>query len=1573
MQLRLSTLLVTFICALLIHSNSIAQPFIPSSWDAFIVGITDAGVDWGDYDNDDDLDLIMIGNNGNTKYSRIYTNNPGTFYSNIVGAGIGLYTGADASWGDLDNDGYLDYIFTGSILSCTYSPVVMNRDACLDEFQIRNFVQPSSGLQGVQVGSTDWGDFDNDGDLDLVILGGDANAANRYTIIYENINDTMFMHTSLIGLARGTAKWADVDNDMDLDVFITGQGATENEAYLYINNNGVFTNSGNFFTGVNYSDADFGDYDNDGDLDLVLAGDTSQNEPFIQLYNNIGGVFSPVSTSFIPIRECSVRWGDMDNDGDLDLIAVGDSTHITFGMDFVTSIYQNDGGGLFTPIVHTIPGYKNAGVRWADHDQDGDLDFILTGYKYSSPNNAGDIYENQLSAANANTIPNTPTGLSSSVNDYAVDFSWSPASDNETPQNGLNYNMRVGASPMGIEVMTPTANRVSGYRRKVEIGNTESNSGWKLVNQIPGDYFWSVQSIDGAFAGSVFAPEQTYTVFDTAAPTLQYPYNQLTSVAIDTLFHWYAFPGALSYHIQIDTNKNFAAPLVDLSSVSDTFLLSSLDFNTHYYWRVRANTATGYTPWSFVKSFETISLFTEEDFGIIGSTRGQVSFGDFDNDTDMDIAVVGDGPSSTDLRKIYEYNNGTYTDYNATNLTQHNQGGASWADYDNDSDLDLLINSINSNEIRLYENDGGNFVDHTGNIQAINYNRKTAWADYDNDGDLDFAYLGVNVFKNTNGVFTSIGATFANIADGDLAWGDYDGDKDMDLIMTGALGASGFNTRLYRNDGNDVFTEVIGHGIQSQTHYARVRWGDVDADGDLDLLLSGQTSTIPYAWTVYENNGGTFTVLQTVTDGINYGDIQWGDLDNDGDLDVVVCGNDLSYIYMLEAGQYVRKIQLCGYKYASLDLADYDDDNDLDIVIAGEISGKPVTRVYTNNSVIKNTDPLPPTTLYANTNGGTVELNWNMGSDAETAASGLTYNYYFSSTPMGIDTTSPMADLATGKRRIAEIGNTNSNLGWVLDNIAPGTYYWSVQSIDNNYDGSHFAPEQTVVVTCNSSIVDVQTACDSYNWIDGNTYTANTSSPSVTLVNMYGCDSIVTLNLTMSYSSTGTDIQSACDSYTWMDGVTYTASTNSPTWILPSANGCDSVVTLNLSLTYSSTGTDVQTACDSYTWIDGITYTSSTNSPTWIVSNAAGCDSLVTLNLTITNSNSTTDTQIACDTYTWIDGITYTNSTNSPTWTLMNAEGCDSLVTLNLTITNSTSGADVQTACESYTWIDGVTYTSSTTSPTWMLTNAAGCDSLVTLNLTIGNANVGTDVQAACDSYTWIDGITYTSSTSSPTWILTNASGCDSLVTLNLTIGQSSATTDVQSACDSYTWIDGITYTASTNTPTWTLTNANGCDSIITLNLTVNTVDVTTSINTIGNQFELVSNGGPSYQWIENCGTSNDVIPGATNQTFIPSMNGIYAVIVSNGDCSDTSACIVIDKLDIGDAFIHNLVIYPNPTKGTFMVESDLEGTFVIRDVAGRLIKEGKLNEEVDLSQHPSGIYLIHMNNRVYRVQLTKF
>ncbi len=166
--------------------------------------------------------------------------------------------------------------------------------------------------------------------------------------------------------------------------------------------------------------------------------------------------------------------------------------------------------------------------------------------------------------------------------------------------------------------------------------------------------------------------------------------------------------------------------------------------------------------------------------------------------------------------------------------------------------------------------------------------------------------------------------------------------------------------------------------------------------------------------------------------------------------------------------------------------------------------------------------------------------------------------------------------------------------------------------------------------------------------------------------------------------------------------------------------------------------------------------------------NAAGCDSTVTLHLTINHGTHNAETQSTCNTYTW-HGNTY-SSTGNYVHTYTNASGCTSADTLHLTKSNTTTGTDNQTACETYTWIDGNTYTSSTTTPTHTIVggNAAGCDSTVTLHLTINHGTHNAETQSATGSYTW-HGNTYTA-TGDYVYSYTNASGCASVDTLHLTM-----------------------------------------------------------------------------------------------------------------------------------------------------------------------------------------------------------
>lgn len=192
---------------------------------------------------------------------------------------------------------------------------------------------------------------------------------------------------------------------------------------------------------------------------------------------------------------------------------------------------------------------------------------------------------------------------------------------------------------------------------------------------------------------------------------------------------------------------------------------------------------------------------------------------------------------------------------------------------------------------------------------------------------------------------------------------------------------------------------------------------------------------------------------------------------------------------------------------------------------------------------------------------------------------------------------------------------------------------------------------------------------------------------------------------------------------------------------------------------------------------------------------------------------------------------------------------------------------------------------------------------------------------------------------------------------------------DTQVTCGSYTWIDNNTYNTSNQSATFTLTNAEGCDSIITLNLTINEVyDLSTSVN----DFIITANNlnADSFQWLD-CDSSWSIIPGDTNRTFSPTKNGNYAVQLTENGCIDTSACVEITALSlIENSFKENIEVFPNPTHENFAIKfENLQNTIFVRlsTMSGKLIVAKKFKNVVDIPMElndAKGVYILEIQDQ---------
>ena len=351
-----------------------------------------------------------------------------------------------------------------------------------------------------------------------------------------------------------------------------------------------------------------------------------------------------------------------------------------------------------------------------------------------------------------------------------------------------------------------------------------------------------------------------------------------------------------------------------------------------------------------------------------------------------------------------------------------------------------------------------------------------------------------------------------------------------------------------------------------------------------------------------------------------------------------------------------------------------------------------------------------------------------------------------------------------------------------------------------------------------------------------------------------GCDSTVTLNLTVLPHSSSSFSATACDSYTWNNETYYESGDYQQLFV--AANGCDSTVTLHLTINGSSEYEFDQTACMVHNW-NGISYRQS-GDYTQTFRNHAGCDSTVTMHLTILDVLETEFSATACDSYTW-NNETYTTSGDKVQY-LESSLGCDSIVTLHLTINRSKVSTERLTACDSYTWNDE-TYAESGIYQQ-VFTAANGCDSTVTLHLTVNHTNEYEFADEACDTYVW-NNQTYEES-GDYQQVLTNAGGCDSTVTLHLTIHHSNSYEFADEACDRYVW-NNQTYEESGDYQQ-VLTNAEGCDSTVTLHLTIHH----------SNSYEFADEACDSYIW--------------NNQTYEES--GDYQQVLTNAEGCDSTVTL---------------------------------------------------------------------------------
>jgi hypothetical protein len=395
----------------LLQGQLLNQTFTPiSTGDAVTVANGSRSVNWVDYNNDGYLDLFVTNGPSRGQDNELYRNcgPPEYVLTRVSGTPVVSDSGRSdgSTWGDMDNDGDLD-LFVVNWYNDNNLLYLNSADG--------EFTQSMSGdpvLDGGLSETACWGDYDNDGFLDLVVTNSGSNGLARRNFLYHNEKNGSLSRVTVnavsgdVEFSRGVT-WIDYDNDGDVDLFVANEEKQNNSLYRNLLKEAGVADFEKCTEGPLVSDggsswsASWGDYNNDGFEDVFITNWMDEDN-FLYM-NNTDGTFTRVIDDTIAHDggySASSGWGDYDNDGDLDMIV---TSAYKKGEMLANVLYQNmlmetgrpafgrrDGGA-----VTADSGYSY-GVAWGDYDNDGDLDLYVARTFDEAQRNA--LYRNEGNA-----------------------------------------------------------------------------------------------------------------------------------------------------------------------------------------------------------------------------------------------------------------------------------------------------------------------------------------------------------------------------------------------------------------------------------------------------------------------------------------------------------------------------------------------------------------------------------------------------------------------------------------------------------------------------------------------------------------------------------------------------------------------------------------------------------------------------------------------------------------------------------------------------------------------------------------------------------------------------------------------------------------------------------------------------------------------------------------------------------------------------------------------------------------------------------------------------------------------
>jgi len=735
------------------------------------------------YNTDNDYDLVQFDEIAYTDPVLFYYNSSGNFYPfSFLNTPLPEADVDNLSYNlcDLNNDNAIDILFTYRYNSEDARTIYYER-------QGGALYQVNKGFANLKRGSSAAADLNNDGRQDVIICGQDADDV-PHTYIYMNTPAGFEMVNDKLKGVYGKIRTVDYDNDMDIDIFITGNDKYGNtNAIIYRNdNNWNFTNVMADIIRVSWlAGAEFGDFNNDGRLDITVAD---------RVYRNDGNdVFTEIEIVHDDFLEDHGYWCDLDHDGVSELI-----THDYYGV----LIFKYNGSDAF--ILDREFYVRAETLDIGDYNGDNKQDILVNNYPEVS------ILRNLNPYSNA--APSPPNKLKSSVGDsgfYSVSLYWNNGSDDHCPSTGLTYNLRVGTTPGGNDIVSSMTSTTYHSLLKPGMGNVYHNNSWYLKDLEPGTYYWSVQAVDNSFLASSYSAQQQFTILPPLTESSFHVEGRITGVGA----------GA-----DMDADSD-----IDII-ISDSVLAINEQLSPYNYTYHKVNRRC--------KIIEIADLNNDNLPDIIANNTRKIPAEEYDS--------------------LTIYMNRGNMNFNQVNLDTLSAISAAAADFDNDGDIDILVHD---EAYVLFENTGPEtYSKRILPMSEILYYSSLSAIDIDCDNDMDFLVSGTDSpysgncftyvytnegmfnFTRTQELTPGLGPSvfmatgFLRVTEpGDIIWGDYNFDGFPDLSLTGKDSYGNGNHVICLNDGTG---KLIATSISPRpANKYSTSWIDFNTDGYLDLIM----------------------------------------------------------------------------------------------------------------------------------------------------------------------------------------------------------------------------------------------------------------------------------------------------------------------------------------------------------------------------------------------------------------------------------------------------------------------------------------------------------------------------------------------------------------------------------------------------------------------------------------------------------------------------------------------------------------------------------------------------------------